>query len=313
MINDLVQALRVRVLRRLARALQPGAGRQALYSHVLFTRFNASPEFVTEVPGGRVLVLAPHMDDEVFGCGGVLAKHVQAGAETTVVYMTDGRRGDPRLYGRLLDEKELRNAEEGVVAQRKREAEQASKLLGVQNLIFLDLPDGDLRPSPEAVEKLRTVLERAKPERVYLPSLLDNHADHWQTNCVFYEAMKNGLNGTANFSCWGYEIWPPLYANRLVDIGDVMETKKLAIDQFQSQLCHMDYARCFISLNSYRSMFCQRGAGYAEAFFSSPLEEYLVLFERMSEAMGLPIPQPSHRSGSRIGEGERAVTEAPNT
>src|SRR5579885_3094484 len=40
-----------------------------------------------------VLVLAPHMDDEVIGPGGTLRRHVEAGAAVTVVFLTDGRMG----------------------------------------------------------------------------------------------------------------------------------------------------------------------------------------------------------------------------
>ena len=276
-----IKSLRRRVLRRISRILFPAASRQGLHAYALFSRFNALPQLDVEVPGGNVLVLAPHMDDEVFGCGGVLAKHVQAGAQVTVVYMTDGRKGDPFIYGRPLSKQEIWKAEQGVVARRKREAEQAARILGVQELVYLDFPDGELRSSQEAVEKLRRVLDRAKPDRVYLPSLLENHIDHWQTNCVFRDAICNAGRTLPHFSCWGYEIWPPLYANRIVDISDVIETKKKAIDLFQSQLCHMDYARGIMSLNSYRSFFHHRASGYAEAFFSCQPEDYLTLFRRM--------------------------------
>ena len=84
-----------------------------------------------------------------------------------------------------------------------------------------------------------------------------------------------------HFSCWGYEIWPPVYANRIIDISDVMEIKTKAIHVFQSQLNYMDYARGITSLNSYRSFFHNRAKGYAEAFFSCQPEDYLALFSQM--------------------------------
>src|SRR3984957_20844985 len=41
----------------------------------------------------RIVVLAPHMDDEVIGCGGTLARHIACGSHITVVFLTDGRGG----------------------------------------------------------------------------------------------------------------------------------------------------------------------------------------------------------------------------
>jgi LmbE family N-acetylglucosaminyl deacetylase len=221
------------------------------------------------------------MDDEVFGCGGVLAKHIRAGAHVTVVYMTDGRKGNPSLYGRGLSEQKIWEAEAELSARRKLEAQQAASIVGVQELLYLDFPDGGLPRSQEVVERIKKILQRVEPDRVYLPSLLDHHADHWQTNCVFRDAITHGTKTLPDFSCWGYEIWPPLYANTVVDISDVIDTKKKAIEAFQSQLRNVDYARVVMSLNSYRSFFRNGAQGYAEAFFSCRPADYLSLFRRM--------------------------------
>lgn len=289
-----MKSLRRRVLRRMVRILFPAASRQGLHAYSLFSRFDALPRLEAEVPGCKVLVLAPHPDDEVFGCGGALAKHVQAGAQITVVYMTDGRKGDPSVYGRPLSEEDLWKAEQDVVARRKCEAEEAAKVLGVHKLVFLNFPDGALQSSQKAVEELQQVLLSVEPDRVYLPSLLENHPDHWQTNCVFSDAICNGTRTLPQFSCWGYEIWPPVYANRIIDISDVMEIKIQAINVFQSQRHYMDYARGITSLNSYRSFFHHKAKGYAEAFFSCQPEDYLALFRRMRACReGLRTPRVS--------------------
>lgn len=49
------------------------------------------PYTVSPAPYGRVLVLAPHPDDEVFGCGGAIMQHLAQGDEVTVIILTDGR------------------------------------------------------------------------------------------------------------------------------------------------------------------------------------------------------------------------------
>src|SRR5258707_15250966 len=53
-----------------------------------------------EPGGGEIVVLAPHMDDEVLGCGGTIARHGQAGGNGTGVFLTDGRQGRVGLTGR---------------------------------------------------------------------------------------------------------------------------------------------------------------------------------------------------------------------
>ncbi|MGA9292739.1 MAG: PIG-L family deacetylase, partial [Ignavibacteriaceae bacterium] len=75
---------------------------------------------VWEPEGCKVLVLAPHFDDEVIGCGGTLYKHLQKGAEVTVAFLTDGRNGSKSTSNLPL--KELKKAEEKIVAIRKNEA-----------------------------------------------------------------------------------------------------------------------------------------------------------------------------------------------
>jgi LmbE family N-acetylglucosaminyl deacetylase len=290
------RSLRRRIMRRIVRLLFAAASRQALGAYSLYSRYGVLPQLDAEVPGGNVLVLAPHMDDEVFGCGGMLVKHIRAGALVTVVYMTDGRKGNPSIYGKGLGEKDIREAERDLSERRKREAEDAADVLGVQELVFLEFPDGALPCSQEAVKRLENVLLRVKPDRVYLPSLLDHHADHWRTNCVFRDALQSVGRRLSQLSCWGYEIWPPLYANRVVDISDVVEVKRRAIHLFESQLRNVDYARVIMSLNAYRSFFHGRAQGYAEAFFSCDIDDYLALFKRIRacrEGRRLPSIAPT--------------------
>ena len=78
------------LLRQFARAARP-----YLQSYGLLRTskiFNTSC-LVWEPGAEKVMVLAPHMDDETIGCGGTLARHVRAGASVTVVFLTDGRHG----------------------------------------------------------------------------------------------------------------------------------------------------------------------------------------------------------------------------
>jgi len=112
-------------------------------------------------------VLAPHMDDEVLGCGGTLALHVAAGSDVKVVFLTDGGRG-----GAAGEEPS------SIVAIRKAEAECAAHVLGINRLFFLDAADGRLRSDTVVAGRLCEILERERPEIVYLPFFLERHPDH---------------------------------------------------------------------------------------------------------------------------------------
>jgi LmbE family N-acetylglucosaminyl deacetylase len=221
-------------------------------------------------PGAeRVVVLAPHMDDEVLGCGGTLARHVRAGARVTVVFMTDGR------YGGRVD-----NASQTLAQVRKLEAKQAGDILGVHTLHFLDAEDSWLGTDRVIVERLRDILLTEDPSIVYLPFFLDGHVDHRAAN----EVMLSAVRGTTlNFECRGYEVTTPLVANRLVRIDDTVAVKKLALGCYHSQLAVVDYMHGCLGLNAYRALSAAApDCRFVEAFHALPLADYrrLVLASR---------------------------------
>lgn len=272
------------LIRWIYRRAIPGPLRNSLRLALLLAERDRSPELIVQPTGKTVMVLAPHMDDEVLGCGGTLAKHIQAGAHVTVVYMTDGGRGDVALNEAELRPDQRREAQAALVALRKAEAARAAKLLGIQGIIYLDYPDGALRVDAGSVAKMDELLRALRPDHVYLPFVMDLHEDHWQTNCIFYEAARRlPAAQTVQLTCLGYEIWTPLFANRVVDISDVIELKLRAVAEFQSQLLQVDYKRCVEGLNTYRAMVQMRGIGYAEAFFVCPLSAYCDLFRQLTD------------------------------
>jgi N-acetylglucosamine malate deacetylase 1 len=214
-------------------------------------------------PGaGDIVVLAPHMDDEVLGCGGTIARHVRAGAHVTVIFLTDGR------YGGRVDGAEPME----LVRVRKQEAQCAGDILGVRRLFFLDAEDSRLRADRWVVAKLRGVLESERPGIVYLPFFLERHDDHRAANDVLIAATK----GTAlDFECRGYEVGTPLFPNCLVKIDDTIELKKRALACYQSQLAVLDYQHAVLGLNAYRSLaLAGDGCRFVEAFHALALADY---------------------------------------
>lgn len=113
----------------------------------------------------RIVIVAPHPDDEVLGCGGVMARHAANGDEVFVIVAT---RGAPELYS---DES---------VERTRAEARQAHAILGVRETRFLDFPAPklDVTPGHLIADALAKQFQDLKPQRVYLPHHGDLHADH---------------------------------------------------------------------------------------------------------------------------------------
>jgi LmbE family N-acetylglucosaminyl deacetylase len=113
----------------------------------------------------NILVIAPHMDDEVLGCGGVICKHVAAGDSVDVIFVAH------RIYGHIYDA-----AKNGV---ERSHAMKAKDVLGYRDAIFLDMKDERLDASvQDIIMELEKHVERLRPEVVYVPFRGDNHQDH---------------------------------------------------------------------------------------------------------------------------------------
>ena len=259
------------------RLLNPTA-RNALRTWLVLEARDGVPQAIRDFNESRVLVIAPHSDDEVVGCGGVIARHVRGGSLVDVVFMTDGRWGDGELFSSGLVKRERIRRQDALIETRKREARAAAAVLGTHALHFLGLPDGALRADPAAISALKNVLDSVRPDLVYLPFVYDLHEDHWQTNLVFAGAVALlGGRGPSGIRVRGYEVWTPLLANRVADISEVMPLKREALTKFASQLRDQNYLRTVEGLNMYRASGAFGGLGFAEAFHETSLLAYLRL------------------------------------
>ena len=124
----------------------------------------------------RVLVLAPHMDDEVIGCGGSLLKHRDENRELAVVYFTDGS----HFMENSTDCKTLSMI-------RRREAEQVGYQLGL-NPYFLNIPDRTLSYNGKVVRQIMSILQEYQPNIVYLPHCGEADYEHRVVNKIYSEA-----------------------------------------------------------------------------------------------------------------------------
>jgi len=272
-----------RMKRMISKALAKIAGaRRVQMLRALLERGSTGGDttMVCEPGGGKIMVLAPHMDDEVLGCGGTIARHAQAGAHVCVVFLTDGRYGGTTEPGLSEANRELKRRE--LIETRKQEARSACALLGVATVIFLDAEDTRLRMDALIAARLHEILERELPDIVYLPFFVDRHMDHRAATDVLLAATANT---TLDFECRGYEVWTPLLPNCLVAIDATMELKQRALSCYRSQLALMDYLHVGTGLNAYRSAALGNPAcRFAEAFHALALAEYRQFYRAVCRA-----------------------------
>lgn len=261
------------LLRRFARCARPFLDSCGLLQTSKVYKRSA---LVWEPGAERVLVLAPHMDDETIGCGGTIARHRAQGAEVCVVFLTDGRLGSSALTS-LAGASRLQRTME-LIQVRKNEAVKALGELGVHDHVFLDAEDGSLCAGAATVSMaLRDILVQRRPDLVYLPFFLEQHPDHWAVSPILLDAVRDtGLT----FQCMLYEVWTPLFPNCLVRIDETLDAKKKALAHYTSQLNDADYIHFSLGLAAYRACaFSEHRARYAEAFCSLPLPDFRAMFE----------------------------------
>lgn len=209
---------------------------------------------------GRVLLLAPHADDDVLGAGGTCALHARQGDPVQVLVAYDGLEGDPDgLHG------------EDLRLLRQREARAGGAHLGLTHYEFLGYPEGHL-PAPTellaAARRLAELVRAAAPATVYCPWVGEHHLDHH----VLARAARLAL-ALADFrgQSWGYEVWTPLVPTIVVDVTPVFPQKLAALREHASQLAYRDIAHMGEGLAAHRSCYLADESRFGEAF--APLGE----------------------------------------
>lgn len=203
---------------------------------------------VHTLPAQRLLVLAPHPDDEVLGCGGLVAAMLARGAAVQLVIVSDGALG-------------------GDAAVRERESTAAAQVLAGDlpppELAFWRLPDRGLASSADLVPRLQHLIRSAAPDCVLLPSPFEIHPDH-RALCLAGLLAMQAEGAGCDLLC--YEVGQPLIPDVLVDITAQVERKKAALRCFGSQLAVQAYDEQVLGLNRYRAYTLGPLVTHAEAF-----------------------------------------------
>ena len=191
----------------------------------------------------KILVIAAHFDDEVYGCGGTIAKLVNEGHEIDVCVLTDSCSSQYKGHAHEM------------IAQKKAESEEVNKILGIKETHTFDYPDMQLDTVPhvELNKAIEQCVIEINPEVVYTHHGGDVNKDHrlvFESTMVAVRPMED--SSVKRVLC--YEVpssteWAPptpsnMFApNVFVDIEDVVEKKIDAIKAYNSELREYPHPR----------------------------------------------------------------------
>lgn len=196
---------------------------------------------MAEIP--RILVVVAHPDDAEFGCGGSVARWVDEGSAVFYCLLTNGNRGsdDPTM------------TQERLAAIREAEQRAAARSLGVQEVLFLGYPDGELEDTREARRDVVRAIRRFRPDRLVtqnpFPTLnpYTGHRDHRHAGRLALDAVYPYARDRMHFPELLAEGWQPhkvreVYLmghddpDTVLDIAPTMERKLAALRCHSSQL-----------------------------------------------------------------------------
>lgn len=186
-----------------------------------------------------ILVVEAHPDDATIFAGGTLARLAEEGHTITNLCSTYGAKGT--LDSSMTEEK--------MIEIEKRESQHAAKVLGIKEVIYLGIPDGELTPGLELRRSYTEVLRRVQPDIVfgfdpYLP--YDPHPDHRAAGRSIYEACytshfhlyfkEQQTDGLTPHYVNYYYGWNSPNPNIYIDISSTLEIKIQALMQYESQM-----------------------------------------------------------------------------
>jgi LmbE family N-acetylglucosaminyl deacetylase len=246
-------------------------------------RLPLPPGECASISARSVLVLAPHFDDEVLGCGGLVAQLAAAGSVVRVLFLTDGRGGvsaaEAEAYGtRRLDE-----------------ARAAARVLGVQGLDCLNLADGHLAESLEAAGAgVRRALWSQRPDLVLVPSPLEVTADHRAAFAALHAVLSPLRGGEVEESgapdVLLYEVNHPHYPDLLVDVTSALTAIEEAMACYPSQEEQHRYLAAGLGLRRYRALSLPPAVEAAEGYRRLTVEDFRThgLAALVAELGGVP-------------------------
>jgi len=228
------------------------------------------PGTTAEILSRETLVIAPHPDDEVLGCGGLVAGLAAAGTSVRVVFLSDGGGGEEPIEDRPA-----------YAAARRGEAREAAERLGIAEVEHLDLPDGRLEQSlPELVEALQQRLSVRPPDLLLVPSPAERSADHRAAFAALHRLLaplRDGdplLASLRPLRILAYEVNGPLVPDLLIDVSDRVEAIARAMAAYATQEARHPYLEAALGLRRFRTLTLGPDVAAAEGYRELAVDDF---------------------------------------
>lgn len=216
------------------------------------------------------LVLAPHFDDEVLGCGGLIRKLARSGAAVHVLFLTDGSGGVEEVGDRAA-----------YAARRRAEARSATELLGCAGFAVVGIRDGALAESRDAAAgAIRRALLEQRPGMVLVPSPLEVTDDHRATFAALHDVLSTAREDAtlrtlaSGLEVWLYDVNHPGYPDRLIDVSDCRSTLERAMAIYASQEERHPYLSAALGLRQFRTHSLGPNVALAEGYRGLAAEQF---------------------------------------
>ncbi|OZM56649.1 hypothetical protein CIB95_10515 [Lottiidibacillus patelloidae] len=209
----------------------------------------------------KILIFAPHIDDETIGLGGTLIQYKELNAEVHVVFVTNGAKSNGSEDRNKIREKRIL------------EIETIRNDLGISSISYLDYEDGEVRRQADPAD-FTNYIEKMKPSLIYTTPFIDAHLDHVHTAHTVAEALKKSTHKPKYVL--EYEIncpFPPNVINSLVDISKTYNKKVELTKVFKSQVIAFDGFHLLALLKA--NLACDRKVKAVEGFISSAPETFI--------------------------------------
>lgn len=229
------------------------------------------PNRTETVRARSVLVLAPHYDDEILGCGGLLAQLAGGGAAVRVLFLTDSAGGSESP------------ANGAYSAERRAESERAGALLGLAGADHLGLPDGALAlHTTAAADGIRRALLTNRPDLLLAPSPLEATSDHRAAFTALHRVLTPLRGGdaldevAAGLRVLLYEVNHPAYPDLLIDVAAEVPRIEAAMACYASQEARHPYLRSGLGLRAFRALSLTPERRAVEAYRSLRSADFVV-------------------------------------